>query len=76
VDGEVNEQGTIRLDQTKVPMTIDFIVTESPTVTLTQLGVLEVAGETLRLHINRGTTARPSDFRALPENLLIVAQRL
>ena len=76
VDGEVNERGTLRLDHTQMPMTIDFIVTESPTVTLTQLGVVEVVGATLRLHINRGTTTRPSDFKALPENFLIVAQRI
>jgi uncharacterized protein (TIGR03067 family) len=73
VDGTVNERGTIRLDQTKKPMTIDFIITEDPV--MTQLGVVEVDGATLRLHINRGTATRPSDFRALPENFLIVAQR-
>jgi uncharacterized protein (TIGR03067 family) len=73
VDGTVNERGTIRLDQTKKPMTIDFIITEG--ATMTQLGIVEVDGETLRLHVNAGTLTRPSDFRPLPENFLIVARR-
>src|SRR2546426_11242784 len=50
VNGQVNERGTIKLDRSKKPMTIDFIITEGDASKTTQFGILEVTGETMKLH--------------------------
>jgi|RhiMetdeSRZDD1v2_1073273.scaffolds.fasta_scaffold3694140_1 hypothetical protein len=73
--GQEAARGTIRLDQTQRPIKVDFVVTESSGPSMTQLGVLEIEGDVLRLHINRGTLLRPTDFNPLPDNFLIVARR-
>jgi uncharacterized protein (TIGR03067 family) len=75
VNGEVNEEGTFQIDQTKKPMIIDFTVVESRGPTMIQLGVVEVEGSTLKLHLNSGTPTRPIDFNPIRENFLIVARR-
>src|SRR5688572_4506795 len=38
VNGQVNERGTTKIDLSKKPMTIDFIITEGPDQNTTQLG--------------------------------------
>jgi uncharacterized protein (TIGR03067 family) len=73
VDGSINERGIVRLDQTSKPMRIDFVLSEP---SLTQLGVVAIEGETMRLHVNRGGAVRPTDFNPLPDNFFIVARKL
>ncbi len=75
LDGVANEHGIIQLDQTKKPMTIDFFVSDGDAANSVQLGIIEVAGDTLKLHLNLGTTMRPVNFDPVPENLLIIAKR-
>ena len=50
--GEVNERGTIKLDASKKPMTIDLIITEGPDAGKTQLGIFEVTGDTVRASLD------------------------
>ena len=61
--GEVNERGSIKLDASKKPMTIDLIITEGSDAGKTQLGIIEVTGDTVRANLDTpGTSQRPTDF--------------
>ena len=61
--GEVNERGAIKLDASKKPMTIDLIITEGSDAGKTQLGIIEVTGDTVRANLDTpGTSQRPTDF--------------
>jgi uncharacterized protein (TIGR03067 family) len=63
VGGEVNERGTIKLDTSKTPMAIDLIITEGSDAGKTQLGIIEVTGDTVRANLDTpGTSQRPTDF--------------
>src|SRR5688572_7696102 len=76
LDGVVNEHGIIQLDQTKKPMTIDFIVSDGDFANSVQLGIIEVTGDTFKLQLTLvGTTVRPVSFEPAPGNLLIIAKR-
>lgn len=78
VDGDVNERGTVKLDETKKPITIDFMITEGAPSGSVQLGIIDVVGDTMRLQVNVGMgtgAVRPSDFNPSPETFLIVAAR-
>jgi len=76
VNGQVNERGTLRVDPSKKPMTIDFIITEGSAQNTTQLGIVEVSGDTLKLHLNQpGANGRPADFNPLDDHMLIIARK-
>ena len=61
--GEVNERGTIKLDASKKPMTIDLIITEGSDAGKMQLGIIEVTGDTVRANLDTpGINQRPTDF--------------
>lgn len=61
--GEVNERGTIKIDASKKPMTIDLMITEGSDAGKTQLGVIEVTGDTMRASLDTpGAGQRPTDF--------------
>ena len=61
--GEVNERGTIKVDASKKPMTIDLAISEGPDAGKTQLGIVEVTGDTIRLNLDTpGAGRRPADF--------------
>ena len=61
--GEVNERGTIKLDASKKPMTIDLIITEGTDAGKTQLGIIEVTGDAVRANLDTpGAAQRPTDF--------------
>jgi uncharacterized protein (TIGR03067 family) len=63
VGGKVNERGTIKVDGTKKPMTIDLLITEGSDANKTQLGIFEVTGDTLKAAFGApGATQRPTDF--------------
>jgi uncharacterized protein (TIGR03067 family) len=76
LNGEVDERGTIKVDPTKKPMTIDFIISEGVAQNTTQLGIVEVTGDTVKFYLNApGATVRPADFTPLADHLLIIAKR-
>jgi uncharacterized protein (TIGR03067 family) len=48
VGGAVNERGTFKIDTTKKPMWIDLAITEGADAAKTQVGLIEVKGNTMR----------------------------
>ena len=74
--GQVDERGTVIVDRSASPMAIDFVIAEGAAANMTQRGIVEVSGETLRLHLSRpGEATRPADFRPLRDHMLIAAIR-
>lgn len=72
VNGDVNERGTIKVDQSKKPMTIDFTILEGGDAGKPQVGVLEVSGDTLTMKLGApGSTTRPSSMA--PEEGFFIA---
>jgi uncharacterized protein (TIGR03067 family) len=61
--GQVNERGTFKVDASKKPMTIDLAITEGDDAGKTQLGIIEVTGDTMRCNLDTpGAGQRPADF--------------
>ena len=76
VGGEVNERGTIKVDATKKPMTIDLLIAEGQDAGKTQLGVVEVSGDTLRLNLDTpDAKQRPADFTIKEGSIMIVSKK-
>jgi|RhiMetdeSRZDD1v2_1073273.scaffolds.fasta_scaffold00350_15 uncharacterized protein (TIGR03067 family) len=76
MNGEVNERGTIKLDASKKPMTIDLIITEGGDAGKTQLGVIEITGDKLTANLDiPGAGQRPSDLSPREGSLLFVATK-
>ena len=63
VGGDVNERGTFRIDPSKKPMTIDLTIIEGDDAGKTQLGIIEVIGDTFQASLDTpGGGQRPTDF--------------
>ena len=76
VGSDVNERGTIKVDASKKPMTIDLIITEGQDAGKTQLGIFEITGQTMRANLAQpGAAKRPEDFAIKPESLMFVATK-
>ena len=62
---DVNERGTFKVDSSKKPMTIDLAITEGTDKGKTQLGIVEVSGDTLRASLDTpGAGQRPADLKS------------
>lgn len=73
--GKVVERGTLKIDATKKPMTIDFIITAGRFQGSTQLGLIEIGTDTVRIQVNQpGAKERPADF-AIKEGFELVTAR-
>src|SRR5215471_13493725 len=60
VNGNIDERGTVKIDPSTKPASIDFVITEGTDAGMTQLGLVEVNGETLTLSFARpGSPTRP-----------------
>ena len=57
-NGKVNETGTIKLDPSRKPMSIDLLLDTGSSAGKTQLGLAEVAGDTLTLTLANPGAAR------------------
>ena len=76
LDGQVNERGTIKLDAAKKPMTIDLIITEGADAGKTQLGLIEVTGDTIRANLDApGGQQRPTDFAIKDSTLMFEGKK-
>jgi uncharacterized protein (TIGR03067 family) len=76
VGGAVNERGTIKIDTTKKPMTIDLVIAEGSDAGKTQLGIIEVTGDTIRGNLDRpGAAQRPTDFNIKDGAIMFVGKR-
>jgi uncharacterized protein (TIGR03067 family) len=61
--GQVNERGTFKVDAKKKPMTLDLAIAEGSDAGKTQLGIVEVTGETFKAVLDTpGAAQRPADF--------------
>lgn len=64
-NGTIDERGALVVDETKTPMAIDLVISEGKSADKTQIGVVEVTGDTMRLALAEpGITTPPSGFAA------------
>ncbi|HEX6974543.1 MAG TPA: TIGR03067 domain-containing protein [Vicinamibacterales bacterium] len=76
VNGEVNERGGITLDPAKKPMWFDLSIKEGDDAGKTQLGIIEVTGDTLKGALSMpGATERPAGFDAGQSAITFVGKR-
>jgi uncharacterized protein (TIGR03067 family) len=74
--GVVNERGTIRLDTSRTPMTVDFFITDGTAAGTTQLGVIEASGDTVRISLGYpGTNQRPTDFTVTDRVIVLILKK-
>jgi uncharacterized protein (TIGR03067 family) len=65
VNGEINERGSMKIDFAKKPMTLDLIITEGADAGKTQLGLIEIKGDTMMGVLNApADTNRPTALSA------------
>jgi len=64
VNGEIGLKATFTIDPTKKPKTIDYKLTGGPNKGLTQLGIYEIDGDTLRFCQSLPGQPRPTVFNA------------
>jgi uncharacterized protein (TIGR03067 family) len=76
VGGQVNERGGIKVDASKKPMTIDLAIGEGSDAGKTQLGIFEVSGDTMKLHLDTpGAGQRPTDFTVKEGSIMVIAKK-
>jgi uncharacterized protein (TIGR03067 family) len=76
IGGEVNERGTIKLDTTTTPVTIDLVIAEGSDAGKIQLGVVEVTDGTIRCSLNQpGAAQRPGDFTVKEGVIMFVGKK-
>lgn len=76
LDGKVTERGTVKLDASKQPMTIDLAITEGDDSGKAQLGIVEVTDGILRMCLDTpGAGQRPSAFGAKEGVILFEARK-
>ena len=76
VGGQVNERGTITVDTSKKPMTIELNIAEGTDAGKTQLGIFEVSGDTLRANLDTpGAQQRPTDFTVKEGSVMFVGKK-
>jgi uncharacterized protein (TIGR03067 family) len=76
VNGDVNERGTIKVDQSKKPPTIDFTITEGPDTGKPQVGLVEVAGDTMTMKLSQpGSATRPTSMSPEEGFFIVTAKK-
>ena len=76
VNGEVNERGTIKVDQTKKPMTIHFTITEGNDAGKPQVGLVEVTGDTMTMKLSVvGGSTLPAGMAAEEGFFIVTAKK-
>jgi len=76
INGEVNERGTIKLDVTKTPWWIDLVITEGKDAGKTQIGVLELKGDTMTGLLKfPSDTVRPTKIAPEPNAIAFVGKK-
>jgi uncharacterized protein (TIGR03067 family) len=75
IDGKVTERGTLKVDASKQPMSIDLAITEGDDSGKAQLGIVEVTDGTLRMCLDTpGAGQRPSEF-GVKDGVIVVEAR-
>ena len=75
VNGEVNERGTIKVDQTKKPMTMHFTIAEGSDAGKPQVGLVEVTGDTMTMKLSQPGGATLPTSMAAEEGFFIVTAK-
>ena len=76
VDGTVTERGTLKIDTARKPMTIDLTIKEGDDAGKPQVGLIEVSGDTMTLHLSMpGSTTRPTSMALAPGFVLFTAMK-
>ena len=76
VNGTVNERGTIKLDVTKTPWWIDLVITEGNDAGKTQIGLLELKGDTMTGLLKfPGDAVRPAKLTPEPNAIAFVGKK-
>jgi uncharacterized protein (TIGR03067 family) len=76
VDGTVTERGTLKIDTTAKPMTIDLSIQDGADAGKLQVGLIELSGATLTLHLGfPGSTTRPTSMAPAPGFLLFTMKK-
>lgn len=75
INGDVNERGSIKVDTTKKPMTIDFTITEGDDAGKPQVGLVEITGDTMTMKLSMpGSSTRPATLSP-EEGFFLVSAR-
>lgn len=61
--GEQTDRGTVKVDSSKTPKTIDITGTEGPNKGKTFPAIYELSGDTLKVCYNLGGADRPTEFK-------------
>jgi uncharacterized protein (TIGR03067 family) len=64
--GDQTRQGTLKVDPTKKPKTIDIIASEGPNKGKTLQGIYELDGDTLKYCVAPPGSERPTEFVSKP----------
>jgi uncharacterized protein (TIGR03067 family) len=76
VNGKLVERGSLKVDTTQKPNTIDFIITAGASQGKTQLGIIQITGDTVTIKVNQpGATVRPKDFTPSEGFEVVTARR-
>jgi uncharacterized protein (TIGR03067 family) len=74
VNGTVTERGTLEIDTARKPMTIDLTIKEGADAGKSQVGLIDVSGDTLTLHLSMpGSATRPTSMAPAPGFMLFTA---
>ena len=76
VGSGVNERGSFKLDPSMKPMNIDLVITEGDDAGKTQLGIIEITGDTIRASLaTPGAAQRPTDFTVKDGVIVFVGKK-
>jgi uncharacterized protein (TIGR03067 family) len=76
VNGTVNERGTVTVDPSKKPTTIDLNIQEGDDAGKLQVGLVAVEGDTMTLKLNTpGSATRPKDLSVEEGFFVVVCAR-
>jgi uncharacterized protein (TIGR03067 family) len=76
-NGAISETGTIKLDGTKKPMSIDLNIMEGDDAGKLQLGIIEITGDTAKgLFAAPGSGTRPADFMSSDGAIFFTAKKV
>jgi uncharacterized protein (TIGR03067 family) len=76
VDGMVTERGTLKIDTARKPMTIDLTIKEGDDAGKPQVGLVEISGDTMTLHLSMpGSATGPPSMAPAPGFMLFTATK-
>jgi uncharacterized protein (TIGR03067 family) len=70
--GEVSDSGTLKLDSSKSPRTMDIVGTQGPNKGMTFPAIYELKDETLRICYDLSGKERPTEFKTAKDTQLFL----